>query len=65
MALSILARSMSADEAALLLLISLGTGFDQIGTALLVKVLRQTLQAQACSSTSITMKKQKYFNSSF
>lgn len=53
--------ALSAEAAALLLLISLGTGLDQKGTVLLVKVLRQTNQAQAYSSTSVIMKKQKYF----
>lgn len=66
MVLNILKCSASAEGAELLLpLISLGTGFDQIGTGLLVKVLRQTNQALACSTSVITMKKQNYSDFSF
>lgn len=65
MVLSILKCSVSAEGAALLQLISLGTGLDQIGTVLLVKVLRQTNQAQACSSTTVIRKNPKYFDFSF
>lgn len=66
MVLSILKRSVSAEGAVPLLLISLGTGLDQIGTVLPVKVLRQTNQApQACSSTTVITKKQNYFDFSF
>lgn len=56
----------SAEEAELLLLlISLGTGFDHTGTVLLGKELRQTNHAQACSSSSMIIKKQKYSDFSF
>lgn len=66
MVLNILKCSASAEGAELLLpLISLGTEFDQIGTGLLVKVLRQTNQALACSTSVIMMKKQNYSDFSF
>lgn len=66
MVLNILKCSTSAEGAELLLLlISLGTGFDQIGTVLLGTELRQTNHAQACPSSSLIMKKQKYSDFSF
>lgn len=65
MVFSILKCGISAEGAVLLLLISLEAELDQIGTVLLVKVLKQTHQAQAWSSTSVIMKKQKYFDFSF
>lgn len=66
MVLNILKCSASAEGAELLLpLISRGTGFDQIGTGLLAKALRQTNQALACSTSVIIMKKQNYSDFSF